>query len=57
MRAEASTKPPGGLGTISVIALLGYDCAIDKPAVMASSKVAAKCGKEFFKVMLSPVIF
>lgn len=41
MRADASTKPPGGLGTTSVIGLLGKPCAKAAPQTQAASKNAA----------------
>src|SRR4051812_36192421 len=37
MRAEVSTSPPGGLGTMSVTGLPGYACAKAQPAAHASA--------------------
>src|SRR4051812_47141403 len=39
-RIEMSVDPPAGHGTISVIGLVGYSCAIAEPAKIAAAAIA-----------------
>src|SRR5437763_14895934 len=54
MRADVSTSPPGGLGTMRVTGRVGYACAKAQPAADASATASMAWRRKGRRFILAP---